>query len=54
MEFEALTRPGEWILAAAVKQQVSVEPNPNALPGMPTAEKLARPSGCCRGRTRCI
>lgn len=40
MEFEAITRPAEWILTAAVKQEVSVEPNPNALPGMPTAEKL--------------
>lgn len=41
MEFDVLTRPvGEWIVAAAVKNEVSLKPDPNALPGMPTAEKL--------------
>jgi len=41
VEFDTVTRPfGEWVIAAAVKHEVSVHPNPDALPGMPTAEKL--------------
>jgi type IV secretory pathway TrbD component len=39
---EALTRlpVGDWLLVAAAKSEVAVNPDPNGLPGMPEATRL--------------